>query len=112
MYRLATSWRFASTFAAENTMGDIIRMSMRRLMLSGNSERSEVGKGLLLHSSKHNSRQRNKHHNHKFRKEASMMTFHSDNRFFPESKPTGWAQRNFPNQSNRLPNRVWRKQSK
>ena len=40
-----------------------------------------------------------------------MMTSRSDH-YFPETKPTGWPQRNFPNQSNRLPNRVWRKQSK
>ena len=40
-----------------------------------------------------------------------MMTSHS-NKYFPESKPIGWTQRNFPNQSNRLPNRVWRKQQK
>ena len=62
------------------------------------------------HHQRNRPRHRSQHHNHKVRKEAAM-TFHSD-KFFPESKPTGWPQRNFPNQSNRLPNRVWRKQSK
>jgi hypothetical protein len=40
------------------------------------------------------------------------MISRSDNKFFPESRPTGWPQRSFPNQSNHLPNRIWRKQSK
>ena len=39
------------------------------------------------------------------------MTYHSD-KFFPETRPTNWSQRNFPNTGNNLPNRVWRKQCK
>ena len=56
----------------------------------------------------HHNKEQDPHHKH--RKEA-QMTSHS-NKYFPESKPTGWTQRNFPNQSNRLLNRVWRKQQK
>ena len=32
--------------------------------------------------------------------------------YFDNHQPTGWQQRQFPNQNPRLPNRVWRKQSK
>ena len=39
------------------------------------------------------------------------MTSRSNN-YFDNHQPTGWKQPQFPNQNPRLPNRVWRKQSK
>lgn len=73
---------------------------------------------LLWHSSKLNRLQRNRlrhrsqHHNRKIRKEATMTCHSNLSQYFPESKPTGWTRGQFPNQNNRLPNKVWRKQQK
>ena len=45
------------------------------------------------------------------REDRKMGNNYSDH-YFPETKPTGWSQRNYPNANPRLKNRVWRKQCK
>ena len=96
--------------AAHTTVCGCISLS-RKVSRSPHHSRSRTAAPARPHQQQH--QRRAMHHRHQDNQQGkeAVMTCHSNN-YFDNHQPTGWKQPQFPNTNPRLPNRVWRKQSK